>query len=58
MYAIRSYYAEWLSRCPKCGTWGSYVLEARQTMEKSKNLPQAVTARPIHHGERSSYNFV
>ncbi|MDY0267501.1 tetratricopeptide repeat protein [Trichloromonas sp.] len=41
----------WLSRCPKCGTWGSYVLEGRQEMDKLARIPQAPEARAIHHGE-------
>jgi tetratricopeptide (TPR) repeat protein len=46
--------AEWFSRCPKCGTWGSYILEGRKKMENMARLPQKVEARAIHHGERSA----
>jgi tetratricopeptide (TPR) repeat protein len=46
--------AEWVSRCPKCGTWGSYILEGRQKMEKRSNLILAVNPPAIHDGECSA----
>ena len=45
---------DWLSRCPKCGNWGSYVLEGRQKMVKLTKPAQVLEIRPIHHGERSA----
>ncbi|WP_432821888.1 tetratricopeptide repeat protein [Trichloromonas sp.] len=45
---------DWLSRCPKCGTWGSYVLQGRQKMVRAPQPAQEVEARAIHHGERSA----
>jgi len=40
---------EWLSRCPECGTWGSFIVSGRKQIMTSKLPPEA---RPIHHGER------
>lgn len=43
---------EWQSRCPECGTWGSFSLAGRQTIQ---NAPK-VELRAIHHGEREEWN--
>ncbi len=45
---------EWQSRCPKCGNWGSYVLEGRQMMVAKAAPATEPEARAIHHGERSA----
>lgn len=39
---------EWQSRCPACGTWGSFSLIDRQLIQAARPLE----ARAIHHGER------
>ena len=39
---------EWLSRCPDCGTWGSFSLADRQLIRNAR----PVEARAIYHGER------
>lgn len=43
---------EWLSRCPSCGTWGSFSLAGREHIQ---NAPP-VEMRAIHHGEREEWN--
>jgi len=40
---------DWQSRCPGCGSWGSFVVAGRKQIMNTK-LP--LEARPIHHGER------
>ncbi len=42
---------EWESRCPDCGTWGSFSL-ADRGMIQDIPLPQL---REIHHGERDKW---
>jgi lipopolysaccharide biosynthesis regulator YciM len=39
---------EWLSRCPECGTWGSFSRADRQLIRNAR----PVEARAIYHGER------
>jgi lipopolysaccharide biosynthesis regulator YciM len=39
---------EWLSRCPDCGTWGSFSLADRRLIRNAR----PVEARAIYHGER------
>lgn len=39
---------EWLSRCPECGTWGSFSLADRQVIRNAR----PVEAHAIYHGER------
>ncbi len=43
---------EWQSRCPSCGTWGSFSLAGRKYIQ---NVPP-VEMRAIHHGEREEWN--
>ena len=43
---------QWQSRCPDCGTWGSFSIAGRQNIV---NVP-AVNLRPIHHGQREAWN--
>ncbi len=43
---------EWQSRCPACGTWGSFSLAGREHIQ---NVPP-LEMRPIHHGEREEWN--
>ena len=43
---------DWQSRCPECGTWGSFSLAGRQTIQ---NAPP-VEMRAIHHGQREEWN--
>jgi len=40
---------DWLSRCPECGVWGTFIVSGRKQILTSKLPPEA---RPIHHGER------
>ncbi|MBE0500452.1 MAG: tetratricopeptide repeat protein [Desulfuromonadales bacterium] len=40
---------DWQSRCPACGTWGSFVVPGRQQIMKSLTVN---TVGPIYHGER------
>jgi lipopolysaccharide biosynthesis regulator YciM len=42
---------EWESRCPECGTWGSFSLAGRGMIQ---NVP-APQVREIHHGERDKW---
>ncbi len=42
---------EWRSRCPSCGTWGSFSLAGRQQI---KGAPPA-EIREIFHGERKAW---
>ncbi|HKK00722.1 MAG TPA: tetratricopeptide repeat protein [Desulfuromonadales bacterium] len=44
--------AEWLSRCPSCGTWGSFSLVDRQAIQEAR----ALEVKEIHHGEREEWN--
>ncbi len=43
---------DWQSRCPACGTWGSFSLAGRKQIQ---NIPP-VELRAIHHGEREEWN--
>lgn len=43
---------EWQSRCPDCGTWGSFSLVGRKTIQNA----QLLELRPIHHGQREEWN--
>ncbi|PLX96996.1 MAG: hypothetical protein C0621_00965 [Desulfuromonas sp.] len=43
--------AEWQSRCPSCGAWGSFSLADRQTIQQAKPME----LRAIHHGEREAW---
>lgn len=40
--------AEWQSRCPDCGTWGSFGTTFREQIRRHKPVKQTA----IHHGER------
>ena len=42
---------EWQSRCPACGTWGSFSLADRQQLRHTR----PVEVREIHHGEREAW---
>lgn len=42
---------EWLSRCPSCGNWGSFIVAGRQSLRDAKPLD----LRPIHHGQREAW---
>ena len=44
--------AEWQSRCPHCGTWGSFVVAGRQQLMDAPDADMAEALLPIHHGER------
>jgi lipopolysaccharide biosynthesis regulator YciM len=44
--------AEWQSRCPECGTWGSFSLAGRQTIKNA----HPIQMREIHHGEREEWS--
>lgn len=44
--------AEWQSRCPECGTWGSFSLVGRKLIQSAR----ALELRPIHHGEREAWD--
>jgi len=44
--------AEWRSRCPECGTWGSFSLVGRKLIQNAR----ALELRPIHHGEREAWD--
>jgi lipopolysaccharide biosynthesis regulator YciM len=44
--------AEWQSRCPECGTWGSFSMVGRKLIQSAR----AVELRPIHHGEREAWD--
>ena len=44
--------SEWLSRCPSCGTWGSFSLVDRQAIQDARPLE----IKEIHHGEREEWN--
>lgn len=39
----------WQSRCPGCGSWGSFSVAGRQQI---LSAAAPIEARPIHHGER------
>lgn len=43
---------DWQSRCPHCGTWGSFVVAGRQQLMDAPEADADDTIRPIHHGER------
>lgn len=43
--------AEWQSRCPECGAWGSFSLADRKLIQSAR----ALEIRPIHHGEREAW---
>jgi lipopolysaccharide biosynthesis regulator YciM len=43
--------AEWQSRCPECGTWGTFSLVGRQLLKNARLLE----LREIHHGERDQW---
>jgi len=45
---------EWQSRCPSCGSWGSFSVAGRQSLRNAKLLE----LRPIHHGEREAWSSV
>jgi len=42
---------EWQSRCPSCGTWGSFSIAGRQSLRNA----QPLEIRAIHHGEREAW---
>jgi lipopolysaccharide biosynthesis regulator YciM len=42
---------EWQSRCPACGTWGSFALVNRALIQNARPL----AVRAIHHGEREEW---
>ena len=44
--------SDWQSRCPHCGTWGSFVVAGRQQLMEVPEDDFDETMRPIHHGER------
>lgn len=44
--------AEWQSRCPECGAWGSFSLADRKLIQSAR----ALELRPIHHGEREAWD--
>ncbi len=44
---------DWVSRCPKCGTWDSYILQGRQKMTQAPKPPQDA-ARAIPHGDHNA----
>ena len=44
--------SEWQSRCPHCGTWGSFVVAGRKQLMDAPESGDDDTVRPIHHGER------
>jgi lipopolysaccharide biosynthesis regulator YciM len=43
--------AEWESRCPDCGTWGTFSVVGRQVLKNTRPLE----IREIHHGERDQW---
>jgi lipopolysaccharide biosynthesis regulator YciM len=43
---------DWQSRCPACGTWGSFVVAGRQQFVDLPATMELNTTGPIHHGER------
>lgn len=43
-------FAEWVSRCPACGAWGSIGLADRKVILEAK--PLDVGSMVVHHGER------
>ena len=43
---------DWQSRCPACGTWGSFVVAGRQQIIATPEAGALQTTGPIHHGER------
>jgi len=43
--------AQWQSRCPSCGSWGSFTLPNRNLIEGARPLE----IREIHHGEREEW---
>ncbi len=43
---------EWVSRCPRCGTWGSCSLSGRQLIRSAPSTD----LREIHHGERAEWS--
>jgi lipopolysaccharide biosynthesis regulator YciM len=45
--------AEWQSRCPSCGAWGSFSIAGRQSLRNAHPLE----LRPIHHGEREAWRL-
>ncbi len=42
---------QWMSRCPSCGSWGTFTLANRSLIEGAKPLE----IREIHHGEREEW---
>jgi lipopolysaccharide biosynthesis regulator YciM len=43
---------DWQSRCPACGTWGSFVVAGRQQIVTNTTALALTAPGPIHHGER------
>jgi lipopolysaccharide biosynthesis regulator YciM len=43
---------DWQSRCPACGTWGSFVVAGRQQIVNVPKSDSFEATGPIHHGER------
>lgn len=44
--------AEWQSRCPSCGSWGSFSVAGRKSLREAR---LAIELREIHHGEREAW---
>jgi lipopolysaccharide biosynthesis regulator YciM len=42
---------DWQSRCPDCGSWGSFSLSDRKAIQAAK----LIEMREIHHGERQEW---
>lgn len=43
---------DWQSRCPHCGTWGSFIVAGRQQIMEAPESDELEPTGPIHHGER------